>query len=154
MVMFCKSLLDLIRSITKQQLLWKTTKVVLSFWLDSVWFLVEKIEVLWQKIWLVPGKVKNSLKILTNQSEVGLKTFQTLSLAWRTLRNFWFLSKFIFLYNLGPLLSPNWTKIVFIFLKEPTAQTSTGQAGPKFTTVFQREWKNNLRDFKKKIWLL
>ena len=35
------------------------------------------------------------------------KSFLTLSLAQRSHRNFWFLLKFLFLYKLDPLLSPN-----------------------------------------------
>ena len=42
---------------------------------------------------------------------------------------------------------------IWRFVYVLAAQTSAGQACPKFKTVRQRVWKNNSRDFKK-IWLL
>ena len=38
--------------------------------------------------------------------------------------------------------------LIWIFVYVLAAQTSAGQAGPKFKTVYQRVWKNNSRDFK------
>ena len=44
-------------------------------------------------------------------------------------------------------------RLIWIFVYVLDAQTSAGQVGPKYKTVRQRVWKNNLR-YLKKIWLL
>ena len=59
-----------------------------------------------------------------------------------------YLSSQIFLKSLN-FSSVPFFGLILIFVYVLAAQTSAGQAGPKFKTLRQRVWKNNPRDFMK-----